>query len=59
MLFRSKPMPVAKVMMIGEVQEAIEAWEPRAAVVNIGFAENPLEPGRLVPTVEVEISVEE
>ena len=43
--FLDKPMPVAKVMMIG--------------VVNIGFAENPLEPGRLVPTVEVEISVEE
>lgn len=57
--FLDKPMPVAKVMMIGEVREAIESWEPRAAVVNIRFAENPLEPGRLTPTVEVEIPVGE
>ena len=56
--FLDKPMPVAKVMMIGEVREAIEAWEPRAEVTNIRFTENALEPGRLVPTVEVEINVE-
>ena len=52
-------MPVAKVMMIGEVREAIEDWEPRATVSNISFAEDPLEPGKLIPTVEVEVAVEE
>lgn len=57
--FLDKPGPVARAMMIGEVREAIEGWEPRATVSNISFAENPLEPGRLIPTVEVEINVEE
>ena len=57
--FLDKPMPVAKVMMIGEVREAIEDWEPRATVSNISFAEDPLEPGKLIPTVEVEVAVEE
>ena len=57
--FLDKPMPVAKVMMIAEVREAIETWEPRATVTDISFEESPLEPGRLIPTVEVEINVEE
>ena len=52
-------MPVAKVMMIAGVREAIEVWEPRATVSDISFAEDPLEPGRLIPTVEVEIVAEE
>lgn len=54
-----KPAPVAQAMMTGEVREAIEDWEPRARMVGISFEENPLEPGRLIPTVEVEIRVEE
>ena len=57
--FLDKPMPVAKVMMIGEVREAIEVWEPRAEMAGISFEEDPLEPGKLIPTVEVEIHVEE
>ena len=56
--FLDKPMPVAKVMMTGEVREAIETWEPRAAVRNVSFAEDPLEPGKLIPAVEVEIVAE-
>lgn len=56
--FLDKPMPVAKVMMIGEVREAIETWEPRAAVRNVSFAQDPLEPGKLIPAVEVEIVAE-
>ncbi len=46
-------------MMIGEVREAIETWEPRARVASVRFEENGLEPGRLIPTVEVEIDVEQ
>ena len=57
--FLDKPMPVAKVMMISEVREAIETWEPRAKVIDIGFSEDVLEPGKLVPVVEVEISAGE
>lgn len=57
--FVDKPAPVAKVLMIAGVREAIEQWEPRATVLGITFEENPLEPGRLVPKVEVEIHVEE
>lgn len=57
--FLDKPMPVARAMMISEVREAVEEWEPRASVIGVRFGEDALEPGRLVPIVEVEISVEE
>lgn len=53
-----KPMPVAKVLMISEVREAIERWEPRATVQNISFSVDPAQPGTLIPTVEVEINLE-
>lgn len=54
-VFLDKPMPVAKMMMIAEVREAIERWEPRAQYVSIEFTESITEPGTLWPTVEVEI----
>lgn len=50
-----KPMPIAKVLMISEVREAIERWESRATVQNITFFEDLSNPGKLVPKVEVEI----
>lgn len=53
--FLDKPMPVAKMMMIAEIREAIEKWEPRARYVSIDFAESITQPGTLWPTVEVEI----
>lgn len=53
--FLDKPMPVAKKMMIVEIREAIEKWEPRARFVSIDFAEDITRPGTLWPTVEVEI----
>ena len=53
-----KPMPVAKVMLISEVREAIERWEPRAEVVNVYSSEDPAQPGVLIPTVEVNINIE-
>ena len=53
-----KPMPVAKVMLISEVREAIERWEPRAEVVNVYSTGNPAQPGTLIPTVEVNINIE-
>ncbi len=57
--FLDKPLPVAKAMMISGVREAIEDWEPRAKVINISFEGDALEPGKLVPVVEVEISAGE
>ena len=54
-VFLDKPMPRAKMMMIAEVREAIERWEPRAQFVSITFEERITQPGTLWPTVEVEI----
>lgn len=53
--FLDKPMPVAKVMMISELKEAIERWEPRAEFVGVTFSANASNPGELDPTVEVRI----
>lgn len=54
-VFLDKPMPIAKMMMIAEVREAIERWEPRARYVSMAFEERITQPGTLWPTVEVEI----
>lgn len=56
--FLDKPTPVAKVLMVAPVREAIERWEPRATVLNVFFSEDPAQPGLLIPTVEVEINSE-
>lgn len=53
--FLDKPMPVAKVMMISALKEAIERWEPRAGFVGVTFSANASNPGELDPTVEVKI----
>lgn len=50
-----KPLPVAMPMMYSEVKEAVEEYEPRAEVVNVTFAADRNAPGRLIPTVEVNI----
>ena len=55
--FLDKPTPVAKAMMVGEVTEAIQLWEPRARVARVLFSEDVLEPGTSRPIVEVEIDV--
>ncbi len=49
-----KPLPVAKVMGITEIREAVEQYEPRARVIGISFDQS--ESGRLIPKVEVEIN---
>ena len=47
--FVDKPLPVAMPMMYSEVNES------RAEVVNVTFAADRNAPGRLIPTVEVNI----
>ncbi len=58
MQFVDKPIPVAKPMLIAEIMEAISEYEPRATVVNVTFETDESSPGRLIPTVEVEIKDE-
>lgn len=50
-----RPTPAAKPLLIASVKESVETYEPRAEVVNVTFQEDPATPGRLIPTVEVNI----
>lgn len=56
MRFLDKPAHIAKPMIVSEVKEAIEKFEPRATFVRVAFEEDASTPGRLIPTVEVEIN---
>lgn len=53
-----KPINVAKPMIIADVTEAINEFEPRARVVSVSFLEDKDSPGKLIPIVEVEIDEE-
>ena len=53
-----KPIPVAKAMLIADIEDAIRKFEPRATLRNINFAIDEANPGKLIPTVEVEINAE-
>ena len=56
MQFIDKPMAVARPLLIAEIKDAITEFEPRANVLNI-ILENDLDaPGKLIATVEVEIT---
>ena len=56
--FLDKPTPVAKVLMVAPVKEAIQRWEPRAEVLDVLPGSDPSQPGTLIPVVEVEINIE-
>ena len=56
--FVDRPAPVARVMMISAVREAVEDWEPRATVLGVTFDQSAEQAGKLIPVVEVEISSE-
>ena len=56
--FVDKPRPVAEVLMVAPVREAIHRWEPRATVLNVFPGSDPSQPGTLIPIVEVEINIE-
>lgn len=53
--FLDKPIQVAQTILISEVMDAIEEYEPRAEVENITF-ELGDRPGLLIPVVEVNIT---
>jgi hypothetical protein len=54
--FLDKPIPAAQPMMVAAIIEAIDQYEPRARVVDVTFAIDESHPGKLIPTVEVEIN---
>ncbi len=54
--FVDKPIPVAETMMYAEIRDAIDRFEPRAQFIDVTFETDESNPGRLIPTVEVEIS---
>lgn len=56
MQFIDKPVTVARSMMIAEIQEAIIEFEPRATLLGVTFDIDESVPGKLIPTVEVEIN---
>lgn len=57
-LFIDRPIPVAKSMLIADIMDTISTYEPRAKVISISIVEDNTVPGRLIPTVEVEINDE-
>ncbi len=58
MSFVDLPTPSAEQRMRNEIREAVEKWEPRAIVKDITFSREGIANGRLIPTVEVEITSE-
>ena len=52
--FLDKPLPIARVMAVTPVREAIEQWEPRATYKDMTVFGDPSNPGKLTFTVEVE-----
>lgn len=51
-----KPIHVAKPMLVIDIEEAIREYEPRASIVNITFEADENVPGKLIPTLEVDIN---
>ena len=58
MRYLDKPINVATNLLAGELRDAIETWEPRVRFLGANFVQSKTDPGRLIPTVEVEIKHE-
>ena len=57
--FIDKPLPVAESLIIADIWDAFETYEPRASIVNITFDRNVSNEmaGKVVPRVEVTVNV--
>lgn len=53
--FVDTPITVVSPIIYAEIREAVEEFEPRCTVTDITFEIDPLNPGRLLPVVEVDI----
>ena len=51
-----KPINVARTMLISDIKESVETYEPRATVTDITFKASPDNPSTIIPVVEVEIN---
>jgi len=56
--FIDKPLNVARPIVILEITEAIEKFEPRATIIDITFEIDESVPGMLIPILEVEVEDE-
>lgn len=56
--YLGKPIQTAKAIIISEIMEAIETYEPRAQVEAVTFEIDEDVPGKLIPYVEVTINDE-
>lgn len=52
--FVDKPIQAAKAIIVSEVLDAVEKYEPRVEVVSVKFKQG-TNPGSLIPVVEVNI----
>jgi phage baseplate assembly protein W len=52
--FLDRPTPAAEALLIAEVFDAIEEYEPRAEILNVSF-ERDGKSGKVIPRLEVEI----
>lgn len=52
--FLDKPTPAAETILISELFDAIEKYEPRAEIINVSF-ERDERTGKVIPSLEVEI----
>ena len=53
--FIDKPTVIAESILIAEIFDAIEKYEPRAEVINVSFKRDEMA-GRLIPILEVSIN---
>ncbi len=51
-----KPINVARTLLIADIRESIEGYEPRVTVSGITFEMDATQPMKLKPVVEVEIN---
>jgi phage baseplate assembly protein W len=57
--FVDRPIPAAKPLIVAEIENALREYEPRATLISVTFETDKSIPGKLIPTVEVEIHDEE
>lgn len=51
-----RPAPVAQILLISAIKEAVETYEPRASVDGVEFQSDATTPEKLIPIVEVTIN---
>lgn len=55
MRFADKPINVARTMVVADVRESVEEFEPRVKVISVTGEIDPYDPMHLIVTVEVDI----